>query len=49
MTPTTLVDDREHTFRQQVQNKAQAFTHIRLKMYPDGGISRLRLWGYLNE
>ncbi|MGB1205864.1 MAG: allantoicase [Chitinophagales bacterium] len=23
------------------------FTHVRLKMYPDGGISRLRLWGEL--
>ena len=25
------------------------FTHIRLNMYPDGGISRFRVWGNINE
>lgn len=49
MERTPLFDDREHTFRKEVKNNDHAFTHIRLKMYPDGGISRLRLWGYLSE
>lgn len=46
MERTPLFDDREHTFRKEVKNNDQAFTHVRVKMYPDGGISRVRLWGY---
>jgi allantoicase len=43
---TALFADREHTFKNEVTAKEQSFTHIRLKMYPDGGISRIRLWGF---
>jgi allantoicase len=43
---TALYADREHTFKDEVTAKAQNFTHVRLKMFPDGGISRIRLWGF---
>ena len=46
---TPLFADREHVYKHEVENNDQCFTHIRLKMYPDGGISRLRLWGYPAE
>lgn len=36
---------REHQYKNEIQNSEQFFTHVRIKMYPDGGISRLRLWG----
>ncbi|MCG8612130.1 MAG: hypothetical protein MI864_16525, partial [Pseudomonadales bacterium] len=42
---TPLKADREHLFIEDILNSDKPFTHIRLKMYPDGGISRLRLWG----
>jgi len=43
---TSLFADREHTFKDEVTAKEQSFTHVRLKMFPDGGISRIRLWGF---
>jgi allantoicase len=43
---TALFADREHTFKNEVAAKGQSFTHVRLKMFPDGGISRIRLWGF---
>jgi len=43
---TALYADREHTFKDEVTAKEQSFTHVRLKMFPDGGISRIRLWGF---
>jgi allantoicase len=43
---TALFADREHTFKDQITAQDQSFTHVRLKMYPDGGISRIRLWGF---
>jgi allantoicase len=46
MERTSLFADREHTFKNEVTAKEQSFTHVRLKMYPDGGISRIRLWGF---
>lgn len=49
MPRTKLYADREHIFVQEVQASDQAFTHVRVKMYPDGGISRLRLWGAVAE
>lgn len=39
--------DREHLFKSELEHTDQTFTHVRVKMYPDGGISRLRLWGTL--
>lgn len=43
---TSLFADREHMFKDQLTAQEQSFTHVRLKMYPDGGISRIRLWGF---
>lgn len=36
--------DREHHYTQEVQ-KLGTITHVRLNVFPDGGVSRLRLWG----
>ena len=39
-----LSADSEHEFESEIANKG-LFSHIRLNIFPDGGISRLRLWG----
>jgi allantoicase len=41
---TRLKASTRHFFDSQLQ-KAGACTHIRLNIYPDGGVSRLRIWG----
>lgn len=41
-----LTADAEHGYRDEIQTAQQCFTHVKLLMYPDGGISRLRVWGY---
>ena len=47
---TRLQPDREHIFTREIMSSpAQTFSHIRLKIFPDGGISRLRLYGYKRE
>jgi allantoicase len=38
-----LSADARHFFRSELT--AQAATHVRLNIFPDGGVSRLRLWG----
>jgi allantoicase len=38
--------DRPHTFQKEVADLG-AISHVRLNIIPDGGISRLRLWGEL--
>jgi allantoicase len=43
-----LSADHEHEYVQEI-NKHQAITHVRLNMFPDGGISRLRLFGKINK
>ena len=42
---TKLQADKEHYFEDEL-NKGETFSHVRVKIYPDGGISRLRLFGY---
>ena len=43
--PTSkLSADHEHFFEEEIKDNGP-FTHIRLNIFPDGGISRLRLWG----
>lgn len=46
-----LQADHEHYFEKELENKDKRFTHVRLTIFPDGGISRMRLWGriILNE
>jgi len=39
-----LEADFEHAFKSESQ---EAFTHVKLTILPDGGISRMRLWGRL--
>ena len=34
----------EHFFEGEIKNEGP-YTHVRLSIFPDGGISRLRLWG----
>ncbi|MBK8170957.1 MAG: allantoicase [Sandaracinaceae bacterium] len=41
---TKLRASERHFFRNDVKNKGP-FTHLRLDVFPDGGISRLRVWG----
>jgi len=36
----------EHEFESE---NLEAFTHVRLSIFPDGGISRLRLWGTIQK
>jgi allantoicase len=43
---TKLYAHREHLFINEiVVNNLQAFTHVKLSIYPDGGISRMRVFG----
>lgn len=39
-----LSADHEHFFEEEIKNSGP-FTHIRLIIFPDGGVSRLRVWG----
>ena len=41
---TKLKAHTRHFFASQLK-KAGAVTHIRLNVFPDGGVSRLRIWG----
>lgn len=36
--------DHEQFFEDEIKNSGP-FTHVRLNIFPDGGVSRLRLWG----
>lgn len=46
---TPLYADREHLFIDQIKVAQDVeFTHVRLNIYPDGGISRLRIIGQPN-
>ncbi|GHE82914.1 allantoicase [Thalassotalea profundi] len=43
---TQLYANREHLFiNEMLVNNSQSFTHIRLNIFPDGGVSRLRVFG----
>jgi len=41
---STLKADHEHYFEKEIVC-ADSFTHVRLSIFPDGGVSRMRLWG----
>ncbi len=36
--------DHEHVFEKEIVSN-EVFTHVRLSIFPDGGVSRMRLWG----
>ncbi len=44
---TKLKADHEHFFTRELINKGP-FTHVRLTIFPDGGISRMRLFGNIS-
>ncbi len=48
LSQTKLSADNEHHFENEITNK-DAYTHVRLSIFPDGGISRMRLWGRIRE
>lgn len=39
-----LSADKEHLFEDEIVSD-DPFTHVRLSIFPDGGVSRMRLWG----
>jgi allantoicase len=41
-----LQADHEHFFENEIAN-AGPFTHVRLNIFPDGGVSRMRLFGFI--
>ncbi len=41
---TKLHADTRHFFEQELRAAGEC-THLRLNIYPDGGVSRLRVWG----
>jgi len=43
---THLQPDRIHRFQEQILDPEGRYRHIRLKIFPDGGISRLRIYGH---
>ena len=43
---TSLLAHTEHCFQQDILNTDATFTHVRLNIFPDGGVSRLRIFGY---
>ncbi len=44
---TSLYADQEHLFIEQIEVAADdKFTHVRMHIYPDGGVSRLRVFGF---
>ena len=44
-----LQADHEHFFEKEILNSDQSFTHVRLTIFPDGGISRMRLGGIVSH
>ncbi|MEO8664795.1 MAG: allantoicase [Ignavibacteria bacterium] len=44
LTKTKLKGDHENTFEKEIKKTGKA-THVRLNIFPDGGVSRLRLFG----
>lgn len=42
---TKLQADLEHYFENEIINTDKIFSHVRLTIFPDGGVSRMRLWG----
>jgi allantoicase len=44
LSETKLGASERHFYRPELQSKGP-FTHVKLDVFPDGGISRLRVWG----
>ena len=44
LSQSKLNADKEHFFDDEIVSKGP-FTHVRLNIFPDGGVSRVRVWG----
>ncbi len=44
-----LQADFEHHYKDEIINSNKSFTHVRLTIFPDGGVSRMRLWGRIDK
>jgi allantoicase len=42
---TKLGAHRRHFFKSEIEPTAAPATHVRVNIYPDGGLSRVRIWG----
>ncbi len=42
-----LQSDHEHYFEKEIISR-ETFTHVRLSIFPDGGVSRMRVWGCIS-
>jgi allantoicase len=45
---TKLEADKKHEFRKEIVSE-NSFTHVRLSIFPDGGVSRMRIWGRIKK
>lgn len=45
---TKLKADYKHSFEKEIISK-HPFTHVRLSIFPDGGVSRMRVWGRIKK
>lgn len=45
---TKLQADRRHFFEKEIQHAGEA-THVRFNIFPDGGVSRLRVFGAITQ
>lgn len=43
-----LKADKRHSFKKEIESK-DSFTHVRLSIFPDGGISRMKLFGRIKK
>ena len=49
LAPVSLRAHERHFFGEDALAARGPFTHLRVDVYPDGGISRLRAWGHVTE
>lgn len=43
---TKMQAHSEHVYQEEIRDQTTAFTHVRLNIFPDGGVSRMRIYGY---
>jgi allantoicase len=48
LSQSKLSEDNEHVFEKEIATK-EILSHVRLSIFPDGGISRMRLWGRIKK
>jgi allantoicase len=44
LSPSKLRANAVHVFERELRARGP-FTHVRLNIYPDGGVARMRVWG----